>query len=72
MGYTLVRWIQLSILKKISISKSMDCKWYNAINFSILNVIGKIAIQWFLDHVSKVRKLHGNLPIYVVSDGTNK
>jgi len=32
----------------------------------------KTAIQWFLDHISEVRKLHGNLPIYVVSDGTHK
>ena len=28
-------------LKNFSVSKSMDCKWYNAINFSILNVIRK-------------------------------
>lgn len=28
-------------LKNFSVSQSMDCKWYNAINFSILNVIRK-------------------------------
>jgi glycosyltransferase involved in cell wall biosynthesis len=28
-------------LKNFSVSKSMDCKWFNAINFSILNVIRK-------------------------------
>jgi len=34
-GYT------YQFLKNFSVSKSMDCKWYNAINFSILNVIRK-------------------------------
>jgi glycosyltransferase involved in cell wall biosynthesis len=34
-GYT------YQFLKNFSASKSMDCKWYNAINFSILNVIKK-------------------------------
>lgn len=32
----------------------------------------KTSIQWFLDHISEIRKLHGNLPICVVSDGTHK
>lgn len=34
-GYT------YKFLKNSSASKSMDCKWFNAINFSILNVIRK-------------------------------
>ncbi len=38
-GYT------YQFLKNFSASKSMDCKWYNAINFSILNVIRKTSTK---------------------------
>ena len=37
---------------------------------SIKHGYKKTAINWFLDAIPEIRKLHGNLPVYVVSDGS--
>lgn len=32
----------------------------------------KTSLEWYLDNISNVRDIHGNLPIYIVSDGSPK